>query len=139
MLAANPFRERLCGQLMRALCRSGRQVDALSLYTATRRRMDDEFGLEARSRARRTRGGHPSARPHFDRDPYARDPDGERGEQGPTGVCVSPTSRRRSAAGRGIRGGDDDVQRLSPALAGGGRAVDLESRAVPGGPAAVAK
>jgi YVTN family beta-propeller protein len=44
--AANPYRERLLGQLMLALYRCGRQADALAAYRRGRDRLDDELGLE---------------------------------------------------------------------------------------------
>ena len=45
-LADNPFRERLWGQLMLALYRSGRQADALEAFQEARRVLGDELGLE---------------------------------------------------------------------------------------------
>jgi DNA-binding SARP family transcriptional activator len=46
LVAANPLRERLRGQLMLALYRAGRQSDALDTYRAGRSAMVDEKGLE---------------------------------------------------------------------------------------------
>ena len=42
----HPLRERLRSQLMRALYRSGRQVDALAVYRETRNHLVDELGIE---------------------------------------------------------------------------------------------
>ncbi|MEU6593905.1 BTAD domain-containing putative transcriptional regulator [Streptomyces sp. NPDC046881] len=44
--AAEPVRERLCGQLMLALYRCGRQSDALMAYQRTRSALVQEFGLD---------------------------------------------------------------------------------------------
>jgi WD40 repeat protein/DNA-binding SARP family transcriptional activator/energy-coupling factor transporter ATP-binding protein EcfA2 len=46
LVRINPFQERLRGQLMLALYRSGRQTDALEVYRSTRDLLADELGLE---------------------------------------------------------------------------------------------
>jgi DNA-binding SARP family transcriptional activator/streptogramin lyase len=46
LVTANPLEERLRGQLMLALYRSGRQADALEVYRQTRSLLHDELGLE---------------------------------------------------------------------------------------------
>lgn len=46
LTAAEPLRERLCMQFMLALYRSGRQVDALTVYRRTRAALVDGLGIE---------------------------------------------------------------------------------------------
>ncbi len=80
VVAESPMRERSRGQLMLALYRLGRQVEALAAYRSYRTMLDEELGLEpqqelrdletrilrprprARSRANRT-GPAPGRRP----------------------------------------------------------------------------
>jgi DNA-binding SARP family transcriptional activator len=53
LIAREPLRERLRGQLMLGLYRSARQADALAVYRAARRELAGELGLEPGAELRR--------------------------------------------------------------------------------------
>ncbi|QDQ14802.1 AfsR/SARP family transcriptional regulator [Streptomyces spectabilis] len=46
LVAQHPLRERFCELLMLALYRTGRQAEALELFHVTRRRLDEELGVQ---------------------------------------------------------------------------------------------
>ncbi|WLQ32275.1 BTAD domain-containing putative transcriptional regulator [Streptomyces castrisilvae] len=53
LVSQNPLRERLCGQLMLSLYRSGRQAEALEVYRTARTELVDQLGIEPGEELRR--------------------------------------------------------------------------------------
>jgi YVTN family beta-propeller protein len=78
----HPLRERVCGQLMLALYRSGRQAEALEVYQRHRRGLSDELGLEPGEALRRLE------REILDQDPAL----------GPVGPPAPPVETPRAQA-----------------------------------------
>jgi YVTN family beta-propeller protein len=94
LAARHPNRERLVGQYMLALYRSGRQTDALAAYRAARRSLVEELGLEPGPELRRLEAAVLAQDPALD-PPRMEDP-------GP--VATVPTDRRRALLRVGLGG-----------------------------------
>ena len=56
LVAQSPYREKFVEQLMLALYRAGRQAEALDVYEKTRRRLDDDLGLQPSAELRALSG-----------------------------------------------------------------------------------
>ncbi|MCX3291660.1 BTAD domain-containing putative transcriptional regulator [Streptomyces sp. NEAU-H22] len=106
LAGAEPLRERLCGQLMLALYRCGRQAEALSVFSRVRLALVEEYGLE------------PSTALQTLQHRILRH---DQALACPTGVRAEPGTPRTSVPGR-LATGDTDAVRApdtgAPGVAG---------------------
>lgn len=91
LIAHHPLRERLRGQLILALYRSGRQAEALEVYRETRRVLAEELGLEPSPELQELERAVLQHDPALRAIPASADPVAETGER--------PRRRRRILAG----------------------------------------
>ncbi|MGQ4333885.1 AfsR/SARP family transcriptional regulator [Streptomyces hayashii] len=146
LTAAHPLRERPHGLLMAALHQDGRSAEALELYTALRRRMVDELGMEPsvdlRDLHRRLLGGGragavlaggPGVRLSQSR-PRSPSPSPLHPQsQAPTAAPERPVPRQLPPTSRRFVGRDRELERLDSCL------YDGEPLALIVGPAGVGK
>ena len=95
LVAQNPYRERFVAQLMLALYRSGRHVEALGVYERTRRRLDDDLGLQPSAELQQLSGQIVRQDPLLKRvaqSPAAEPSTSLRGKRRPAAVLVVAAS-----------------------------------------------
>lgn len=129
LVAAEPLRERLWGQLLHALYRSGRQADALGAYQRARDALVEELGIEP---GKQLRSLHAAI---LRQDP-ALDPTGDAAiEPGSTaaGATADPAADERRRTASGFVGRERELAELEAALEGA-RAGHGSTYLVGGGP-----
>ena len=95
LVAANPLRERLRGQSMLALYRSGRQSDALQVYRDGRRLLAGELGLEPGPELQRLERAILAQDPALEAPaPVARRALARRARRAAASSCAARNSRR---------------------------------------------
>ena len=106
LVARQPLRESLHGQLILALYRAGRQAEALAAYERFRRRLDDELGIE------------PSAAlKGLQHRILNQDPSLELGAAEAPAVYKNGGARARASTPEGFVGRAEELDRLGSALA----------------------
>ena len=104
LVADHPLRERLRGQLMLGLYRSGRQAEALATYQAARRALVDELGIEPGRQIRELHQAILAQDPSLDLAPRRAARRSPAHREWPSALTRRPGVRRaRARAGRARR------------------------------------
>jgi DNA-binding SARP family transcriptional activator len=141
LVAAHPLRERLRGQWMLALYRSGRQADALQAYRDGRRLLDSELGLEPGPELQRLERAILAQDPELEAVPPVSPPrpaDAAREQPPPRS---RPGIHREGAENRNYRDeqGDGSAHALAPGLLRGHSPSPIGSLELPRKPRPAAK
>ncbi|MFH8519878.1 AfsR/SARP family transcriptional regulator [Streptomyces gelaticus] len=97
---AHPLDERVIGQLVLALCRCGRQAEALEEYERARRRLADELGVDPGAALRRLYGQILAGDPDLSGDPdpaavRVDAPSADKEAEDDSGAGVNPATGRQ--------------------------------------------
>ncbi len=120
LVAAHPLRERMRGQAMLALYRSGRQAGALALYRDCRRLLSDELGLEPGPELQRLERAILAHDPALEAPAAALPPVAAPAAGPPALPAAAPSRRRRLIAVAAVAAAAVAAALIAMVLAGGG-------------------
>jgi DNA-binding SARP family transcriptional activator len=124
LVAANPLRESLVGQLMRALQRSGRQAEAIHVYHRLRALLSDELGIDPNASIQQLYTVILSNEPIGPRSPASVGTNGGTGDGGTAGTPGAalqprPVPAELPADAAGFTGRTEALATLDDLLPGG--------------------